>query len=210
MFKNKQFPNEIEKYPKDNTYFLIAFEKKYYLKLLFHQKTAQQYGQKNKKLCCNNFCTPRHLSHIIVTRWKVIFAKRLQSTLKMGKKSNNKCSHKSVVFQKTLINFFFFYPTCFFRAAQFKKLKKTIDFSFCVFPNLHTFFAFQNTHKKTFIDKRKMKRSLLFSLQKSGSTLTIIGLIKFAAICKHVSQKLCDYFPSEIVPTTCQNIGTRI
>ena len=152
MFKNKQFPNEIEKYPKDNTYFLIAFEKKIFLKNFFFTKKQPSsmviQGKKNKKLCCNNFCTPRHLSHIIVTRWKVIFAKRLHSTLKMGKKSNNKCSHKSVVFQKTLINFFFFYRTCFFRAAQFKKLKKTIDFSFCAFPNLHTFFAFPNTHKK--------------------------------------------------------------
>ena len=210
MFKNKQFPNEIEKYPKDNTYFLIAFEKKYLLKTSFSPKNSLVVWSKNKKLCCNNFCTPRHLSHIIVTRWKVIFAKRLHSTLKMGKKSNNKCSHKSVVFQKTLINFFSSIPHVSLELLNSIKLKKNIDFSFCAFPNLHTFFAFPNTHKKTFIDKRKMKRSLLFSLQKSGSTLTIIGLIKFAAICKHVSQKLCDYFPSEIVPTTCQNIGTRI
>ena len=168
------------------------------------------HGQKNKKLYCNNFCTPRHLSHIIVTRWKVIFAKRLHSTLKMGKKSNNKCSHKSVVFQKTLINFFSSIPHVSLELLNSIKLKKTHRFQLlCLSQSAH-FFCFSKHTKKTFIDKRKMKRSLLFSLQKSGSTLTIIGLIKFAAICKHVSQKLCDYFPSEIVPTTCQNIGTRI
>ena len=150
MFKNKQFPNEIEKYPKDNTYFLIAFEKKYYLKLLFHQKTAQQYGQKNKKLCCNNFCTPRHLSHIIVTRWKVIFAKRLHSTLKMGKKSNNKCSHKSVVFQKTLINFFSSIPHVSLELLNSIKLKKNHRFQLlCLSQSAH-FFCFSKHTKKNF------------------------------------------------------------
>ena len=146
MFKNKQFPNEIEKYPKDNTYFLIAFEKKIFLKNFFFTKKQPSsmviQGKKNKKLCCNNFCTPRHLSHIIVTRWKVIFAKRLHSTLKMGKKSNNKCSHKSVVFQKTLINFFFFYRTGFFRAAQFNKIEKKHRFQLlCLSQSTH-FFCF--------------------------------------------------------------------
>ena len=40
MFKNKQFPNEIEKYRKDNTYFLIAFEKKDFFKTSFSPKNS--------------------------------------------------------------------------------------------------------------------------------------------------------------------------
>ena len=123
-------------------------------------------GQKNKKLCCNNFCTPRHLSHIIVTRWKVIFAKRLHSTLKMEKKSNNKCSHKSVVFQKTLINFFSSIPHVSLELLNSKNWKKTSILAFVPFPIYTLFLLFQTHTKKLLSIKGRWRDLCFFPLEK--------------------------------------------